>query len=244
MRVLLIIPAYNEQEDIERVIETVKGYIQRQRAFELDYVIINDGSTDNTGAICREKGYNTVHLICNLGIGGAVQTGYQYACHGGYDIAVQFDGDGQHDINSLPDLIAPIVGGRSDVVIGSRFIKGESQFTSSASRRLGIKCLSVLIKLVARRRITDPTSGYRASNAAATAFMARQYPDDYPEPEAIVELAKRGFTIGEVQVNMFERQGGQSSIGGAWRSAYYMIKVSLAILCVSFRRGTKSEKAV
>jgi glycosyltransferase involved in cell wall biosynthesis len=237
IKVLLIIPAYNEEENIERVTEIVTCYAEKQSAFLLDYIVINDGSTDNTEQICREKGIRSIHLSQNLGIGGAVQTGYLFAKKKGYDIAVQFDGDGQHDIASLEALITPIMGEQADFVVGSRFIQGKSGFQSTFMRRLGIRLLSMIIRLFARVKITDPTSGFRAANKKAIEFLARNYPVDYPEPESIVELSKNAFHIAEVQVNMFERMGGTSSIS-PWKSVYYMYKVSLAIICTSFQRRT------
>lgn len=236
MRVLLIIPAYNEEANIQKVVERVTAFAAQKREYELDYIIINDGSKDQTEAICREKGYNAVHLIQNLGIGGAVQTGYILAKMEGYDIAVQFDGDGQHDIGSLDALLEPILRGESDFSVGSRFLDpGAVTFRSTFMRRAGIRILSTILRVFAGCRLTDPTSGFRAANREALAFLAEDYPADYPEPESIVSLSRNGFRISEVQVNMFEREGGVSSISSA-KSVYYMFKVSLAILCTSFQK--------
>src|SRR5699024_6313651 len=188
-------------------------FAAQKREYELDYIIINDGSKDRTEAICREKGYNAVHLIQNLGIGGAVQTGYILAKMEGYDIAVQFDGDGQHDIGSLDALLEPILRGESDVSVGSRCLDpGAVPFRSTFMRRAGIRILSTILRVFAGCRLTDPTSGFRAANREALAFLAEDYPADYPEPESIVSLSRNGFRISEVQVNMFEREGGVSSI--------------------------------
>lgn len=178
-------------------------------------------------------------MIQNLGIGGAVQTGYIYAKLKNYDIAVQFDGDGQHDIESLGELLMPISNGCSDFVIGSRFIEGTSDFKSTLMRRIGIKYLSRLINILTLKKVHDPTSGFRAANKKAINFLAENYPVDYPEPESIVALLRSGISINEVQVNMFERENGVSSIN-AVKSVYYMVKVSLAILCASFRRKVMS----
>ncbi len=235
MRVLLIIPAYNEQDNIRKVIRSIEEFVEKQPGYELDYIIINDCSTDNTGKICRENHFNTIHLIQNLGIGGAVQTGYLLAKMKEYDVAVQFDGDGQHDISSLDDLLEPIRKGESDFVVGSRFLLGTSSFRSTGMRRVGIRFLSGILRLVTGIPMTDPTSGFRAANKKAIAFLADCYPVDYPEPESIVALAKHSFRVKEVQVNMFEREGGVSSIS-SWKSVYYMFKVSLSILCTSFQR--------
>lgn len=235
MRVLLIVPAYNEAENLPRLVETVENFKKARTGFELDYIIINDGSRDNTEALCRQHGYRAVHLVQNLGIGGAVQTGYLFALRQGYDIAVQFDGDGQHDIDSLPGLIAPILAGAADFSVGSRFLEGTSGFRSTAMRRVGIKFLSAIIRLVTGQRMTDPTSGFRAASRPVIRLLAAHYPVDYPEPESLVELVKSGFRVTEVQVNMFERAHGVSSIS-PMKSVWYMLKVSLAILCTGFQR--------
>lgn len=232
----MIIPAYNEESNLQRVVETVSAFAAGKQEYQLDYIIINDGSTDGTEPLCREKGYRAVHLIQNLGIGGAVQTGYLLAKMQGYDVAVQFDGDGQHDINSLDALLEPIVNNQCDFTVGSRFLgKGGSSFRSTLMRRVGIRFLSGIIRLVTGCRLTDPTSGFRAANRKAIGYLAEEYPIDYPEPESIVSLSKTSVRIKEVQVNMFEREGGVSSIS-PWKSVYYMFKVSLAILCTGFRR--------
>lgn len=238
MRVLLVIPAYNEQDNIKKVIDIIQEYSKSPHQFDLDYIIINDGSTDATEEICRVNGFKAIHLIQNLGIGGAVQTGYMFAKKMGYDIAVQFDGDGQHDIRSLDDLVAPIIEQKADFVVGSRFLKGTSSFQSTFSRRMGIRFLSGVIGLFTGKKVTDPTSGFRAANEKAISFLSTQYPVDYPEPESIVSLLKNSFEITECQVNMFERVGGKSSIH-SWKTIYYMIKVSLAIICTSCQRKVK-----
>lgn len=237
MRVILIIPAYNEEENIQKVVEKIECY-RKEQEFELDYVIINDGSTDQTMKICEQNHFNVVNLIQNLGIGGAVQTGYLYAEKYGYDVAVQFDGDGQHDINSLKQLLDPIIRGDKDFVVGSRFLDGTSEFQSTFMRRIGIKYLSGIIKVFAKCQVKDPTSGFRAANKEVIRYLAENYPIDYPEPESIVDLSKHRFRIGEVQVNMHEREGGVSSIT-SWKSLYYMIKVSLAIICSSLQRKVR-----
>ncbi|BDF04178.1 glycosyltransferase family 2 protein [[Clostridium] hylemonae] len=235
MKVLLVIPAYNEEDNIVRVIGKVEQFKKRQPGYELEYVIINDCSGDNTMKICTEHNYNVINLIQNLGIGGAVQTGYIYADRHGYDIAVQFDGDGQHDINSLPQLLDPVINGEKDFVVGSRFLHGQSEFKSTFLRRIGISYLSFIIKVFSRCSVNDPTSGFRAANRKAIKYLSANYPVDYPEPESLVDLSRHSFRIGEVQVNMLEREGGISSIS-SWKSVYYMIKVSLAIICSSLQR--------
>lgn len=235
MRVLVIIPAYNEQANIVNTVDSVINY-GATCTFQLDYIVINDGSKDNTYQICKQNEIKCVNLINNLGIGGAVQTGYKFAKLNNYDIAVQFDGDGQHDINSLEGLLKPIFDGQADFTVGSRFVDGNSSFKSTLMRRVGIKWLSFLIKVITNKKIFDVTSGYRAANKAAIEFLANDYPIDYPEPESIVTLLKNKIKIEEVQVNMFDRQGGQSSIR-AFKSVYYMIKVSLAIIIAGFQRS-------
>ncbi len=237
MKVLMIIPAYNEEQSILNTVNSVVEY-GNKCDFELDYVVINDGSLDNTLSVCRKNNLNYIDLIQNLGIGGAVQTGYIYADLKKYDIAVQFDGDGQHDIKSLQNLIAPIVRGEADFVVGSRFIDGTSSFKSTFMRRLGIKWLSLVIYIFSGTKIYDVTSGFRAANRKTIKILAKDYPVDYPEPESIVSLVKNGISVSEAQVNMFERENGVSSIS-SWKSIYYMVKVTLAIFCAGLQRKVK-----
>ena len=221
MRVLIVIPAYNEEDSIASVVDSVvaAGY---------DYVVINDGSKDDTLKVCRERGINVVNLPQNLGIGGAVQTGHLYACRHGYDVDVQIDGDGQHDISYLPRLLEKIEEGY-DLVIGSRFVERTDGFQSTALRRFGIAWLRGCIRRVSGLTVTDSTSGFRASGRRAIELFSRRYPSDYPEPESIVYAHNEGLRICEVPVAMRERQGGTSSIG-VLSSVYYMVKVTLAIL--------------
>ena len=230
MKILLIIPAYNEEENILNTIKTIEEYSK-----EVDYVVINDGSKDNTLKILQENKINYINLIHNLGIGGAVQSGYKYAFENDYDIAIQFDGDGQHDINYLSTICEPIAEGKADMCIGSRYLdKSTSEFKSTPMRRLGKNIISVLIKIFWRKKITDPTSGFRAANSKVIEIFAKDYPSDYPEPESIVTLLRMGLNVEERPVNMKERQGGKSfvSIG---TSIIYMLKVSLAIIIDSIR---------
>lgn len=223
MKVLLIIPAYNEQDNIRDVLSDIQAH-----APEMDCVVINDCSTDGTREVLHSLGANYLDLPINLGIGGGVQTGYRYALERGYDIAIQFDGDGQHDARFLHDLIAPIEAGTADVVIGSRFLEGEG-FQSSALRRFGIHFLSGLIRMLCSVRVRDVTSGMRAVNREMMALFAREYAQDYPEPEAILTSGLYGAKIVEVPVRMRERKNGTSSISPV-RSVYYMIKVSLNLM--------------
>lgn len=223
MKTLIIIPAYNEQENIKLIIDNlIKNYPQ------FDYVVINDCSVDNTKTILENNNYNHINLPVNLGIGGGIQTGYKYALEKGYDIAIQMDGDGQHDPKFLDEVIKPIEKGMADIVIGSRFIEKEG-FQSTYLRRLGINFLSTLIKFVSGVKIKDVTSGYRAVNKKFIEIYAREYAQDYPEPEAIVKASMYNANILEYPVVMFERISGKSSISPL-KSIYYMIKVSLSII--------------
>lgn len=236
MKVLLIIPAYNEEENILRVCKNIENYSK-----EIEYVVINDGSKDNTKKILQENNLNHIDLIENLGIGGAVQTGYKYAYENEYDIAIQFDGDGQHDINYIPNICEPILQKKADMVIGSRYLdRNISSFKSTFMRRLGSNIISFLIKICTKTKITDPTSGFRAVNKKIIQEFAKSYPTDYPEPESIVDVTNLGYSIVEVPVSMNERIGGVSSIN-LWKSIYYMLKVSLAIIIDSLNKRRKSK---
>lgn len=219
-RVLIIIPAYNEAENI---VDTVQGVVDAG----YDYVVVNDGSKDNTLSVCRANDINVIDLPQNLGIGGAVQTGHLYARDMDYDVDIQLDGDGQHDPAYLGKLVAEIQNG-ADLVIGSRFLEQTEGFQSTFMRRVGITWLSFWIKLLTGKRITDPTSGFRACGRRAVSLFAQSYPIDYPEPDSIAHALRLGMDVREVSVEMRERQGGVSSIGG-FKSVYYMIKVTLAI---------------
>lgn len=228
MKRLIIIPAYNEEDSIEA---TVLGIQEKMSGFE--YVVINDCSTDATRQICEKNNFNVVNLPINLGIGGAVQTGYIYARDNGYDIAVQMDGDGQHDAGFIQEMAAHLEQNNADLVIGSRFIKKEG-FQSSRLRRAGILYFTWLIKLCTGHTITDPTSGYRMAGRRVIEMFAQDYPKDYPEPETVVKILRHGFQVEEIPVIMRERQGGVSSISMI-KSVYYMLKVTLAILIERMR---------
>lgn len=228
MKRLIIIPAYNEEDSIEA---TVLGIQEKMSGFE--YVVINDCSTDATRQICEKNNFNVVNLPINLGIGGAVQTGYIYARDNGYDIAVQMDGDGQHDAGFIQEMAAHLEQNNADLVIGSRFIKKEG-FQSSRLRRAGILYFTWLIKLCTGHTITDPTSGYRMAGRRVIEMFAQDYPKDYPEPETVVKILRHGFHVEEIPVIMRERQGGVSSISMI-KSVYYMLKVTLAILIERMR---------
>lgn len=230
LKVLLILPAYNEEDSIVKLVNNIK-----QMGYE--YIIINDGSTDSTLTKCRENGFNVLDLPRNLGIGGAVQAGHKYALYNNYDIDIQVDGDGQHDISYIPKLVQEIKNG-ADLVVGSRFLTKNSGFQSTIMRRIGIKWLSFLINILYKTKITDPTSGFRASSKKALDLFSKTYPIDYPEPESIAEALNRKLIVREVSVSMKERTGGTSSIK-LFSSIYYMIKVSLAILICFLERALK-----
>ena len=231
LKILVMIPCYNEEENMERVVERLRAACP-----EVDFLIIDDCSTDRSRQLCAEKGYSYLSLPVNLGIGGGVQSGYLFAVERGYDITVQMDGDGQHDPAYLKALIQPVAEGKLDMAIGSRFITKDG-FQSSALRRLGINIISLFILLLTGRRIKDTTSGFRACNRALTEFFARHYAQDYPEPEAIVSALAAGYRVGEVPVVMEERMGGTSSIR-SFKSVYYMVKVCLSLIVyrLSFSR--------
>lgn len=232
-KVLVIIPAYNEAKNIQEVI-----YALTEQSPQYDYIIVNDCSEDETEEICKKNQYNYITFSSNLGIGGGVQAGYKYALEHNYEIAVQHDGDGQHDPTYISNIIEPILKDQYDIVIGSRFLKKQG-FQSSVFRRWGIHLLSKLVYLCSGAKIMDVTSGFRAVNRNYITYYAKEYPQDYPEPEAIVSAKLNGARICEVPVIMRERKQGKSSINQL-RSIYYMIKVSCAIIICRFTRGKNS----
>ena len=232
MKKIVIIPAYNE---ISNIRTTVRDILDHAPGF--DYVIINDCSQDGTMRFCTEQGMNIINLPVNLGIGGAVQTGYLYAWRNGYDVAVQFDGDGQHDASYLGEMADFLQAQQADMVIGSRYIKKEG-FQSSGIRQFGIRYFSALIKLLTGKRVTDPTSGMRMVNRDVMKIYSEDYPVDYPEPESVVTILRMGKKVSEIPVIMRERQGGVSSISPR-KAVYYMIKVTLAILMECLRKRRK-----
>lgn len=242
MKELLIIPAYNEEENILKVCKKIEEYNQICEQ-KLDYVVINDGSKDNTLKVLQENSLNHINLIKNLGIGGAVQTGYKYAYENNYDIAIQFDGDGQHDISYVEKICKPLKDSKADMVIGSRYLKKEeSKFQSTFMRRLGSTIISKVIRIFCGKKITDPTSGFRAVNKNVIRDFATYYPIEYPEPESTVNLLVNNYKIMEVPVNMNEREGGVSSIRFG-KTVDYMVKVIMAIIIdsISFRRKRRKK---
>ncbi|GAA0719348.1 glycosyltransferase family 2 protein [Clostridium malenominatum] len=223
MKVMVVIPAYNEEKNIFKVVQGVKDHYP-----EVDIVVINDGSRDNTGLEAERAGAFVINLTQNLGIGGAVQTGYIYANRKDYDVVIQIDGDGQHNPKDLSKMIDAIAKDEVDMVIGSRFVK-KTDYESSSIRKVGINFLSRFVSFVCKRDFYDTTSGYRAVNKKVIELFLWYYPRDYPEVETIVYALKRGVRIKEVSVDMDKRQGGKSSITPL-KSVYYMIKVTCAIL--------------
>lgn len=234
-KILLIIPAYNEEACILKTYESIMNYNKKSK-LKYDVIVINDGSTDNTELILNDNDIPHISLIHNLGIGGAVQTGYKYAYENNYDIAVQFDGDGQHDINYVIDIIKPISEKNCDFTIGSRYIdKTKSKFQSTKARQFGISIISKVIKLVTGKKVLDTTSGFRACNRKIIKEFSNYYPLEYPEPVTTTELLKKGYKHKEIPVSMNERAGGKSSIKSL-KNAYYMFNVCLSIFIVGLRR--------
>jgi glycosyltransferase involved in cell wall biosynthesis len=222
MKILVIVPAYNEEASLPGVLRDLSEGLP-----DADVLVVNDGSRDRTAEIAREKGVKVLDLPFNLGIGGAVQAGYLYAKQGGYDVAVQFDGDGQHLAGEIQQLLEPIAADRADMAIGSRFLN-PGRYRAPLFRKLGIGIFSFVLSRILGIPVTDSTSGFRAANLKVTEFFARTYPEDYPEVESLVLLHKMNLRIEEVAVIMRERTGGKSSITPL-RSMYYMTKVLMAI---------------
>lgn len=235
-RVLVIIPAYNEAETLEDVVDQLREHVP-----DYDVLVINDGSIDDTARIAASlDGVALVSLPYNLGIGAAMQAGYKYALRGGYDIAVQCDADGQHPVHQMAKLVAHVEAGDGDLIIGSRYV-AQTDYSPTLSRRLGKSILSRLVDMIVGGGITDTTSGFRAANRDVMAVFARYYPDDYPEPESLVILNKAGLKVAETSVDMQERQGGKTSIS-PHKAAYYMVKVALAIFIDIFRKFTHTRE--
>ena len=239
MKTLIIIPVYNEAESITKIIGEISEVFP-----DYDILVVNDASTDDSAKLAKSTGKAiVVDLPYNLGIGGAVQTGFKYARINDYDIALQFDGDGQHQVGEIHKLVKMVEKGKADVVIGSRFNKKSEGFTTHTLRRIGIRIFQFASYLMIRQRITDHTSGFRAYNRRAFCFLADNYPTDYPEPEVVILLGRNKFVMKEVFTQMLRRQGGVSSIPLA-RGPYYMIKVLLAMFMASIRSRiiTEDEK--
>ncbi len=230
LRRIAVVPAFNEER-------AIGGVVEELRAFDpgLEVVVVSDGSVDGTAQAAADAGAHVVQLPFNLGIGGAVQTGFRYAWERGYDLAVRCDGDGQHVASELSKVIEPVVAGKADIAVGSRFVAGNG-YRSSASRRAGIRLLALIVSAIARQRVTDTTSGFQALNRRALELFAADYPHDYPEVEGMVMTIKHRLRLVEVPVEMREREHGRSSIT-ALRSVYYMAKVLTALFVGLFRRN-------
>ena len=222
MKILVIVPAYNEECCIQGVIEDLREHFP-----EGDILVVNDGSTDMTSEIAKTLGVNVIDLPHNVGIGGAVQTGFLLAIQEGYDAAIQFDADGQHHADQIGKILKPWREDRADLVVGSRFLS-EGGFTSSVQRRIGSKILSSAVSAILGQKMTDTTSGFRAYNRKTIEFFSGNYPEDYPEVESFILAHKKGLRIAEVPSEIGPRTGGKSSITFS-QAFYYMVKVMLAI---------------
>jgi glycosyltransferase involved in cell wall biosynthesis len=229
VRRIAIVPALDEERNIGRLLAELHTLDPG-----LEVVVVSDGSTDRTAEVAAAAGAHVLRLPFNLGIGGAVQTGFRFAWEGGYELAVRLDGDGQHDPAQLPAVVAPVVAGQADLAIGSRFLVAGG-YRSSAARRVGIRVLARVVSWIAHERLTDTTSGFQACNRRAIALYAADLPHDYPEVEGMVMAIKHRIRLVEVPVTMREREHGHSSIG-TLASIYYMIKILLALFVDLFRR--------
>lgn len=227
---LVIIPAFNEAWNIESLI-----YNLQETVPDCDILVVNDASTDSTGSIAEQTGVAAVlNFPYNLGIGAAVQAGFKYARKNGYDYALQFDGDGQHNASEINRLLKLIRLGKRDVVVGSRFCKDKNEgYKSTFLRRIGIRIFRLITMLLIQKKITDCTSGFRGYGKEAIRFLSWHYPADYPEPEALILLGKNGFSVSEIYTPMNDREGGKSSISR--RGAFYMVKVLLAMFMTALR---------
>jgi len=231
-RICVIVPAYNEVRTLEKVVRGVFDHCA-----EADVVVVNDASTDGTLAVARRLNVEVLDLPINLGIGGAMQTGFLYAASRGYEIVVQVDGDGQHDSAHIPQLTGVLDRGEADVVIGSRFLRRRG-FRSTFIRQLGIKIFTLLIGWVTDKWIFDPTSGFRAYNQEALWFAAQYYPSDFPEPESIVTFLRNGFRVKEIPVVMRKRQGGVSSVRPL-KGTYFVFSNAVAIVMSGLKRRVR-----
>jgi len=236
-RVVAVVPAYNESGAVGRVVDEIRAACP-----EAEVVVVDDASTDETAAVAEARGATVLRLPFNVGIGGAVQTGFRYALEEGFDRAVRLDGDGQHDASEIPTLFAPLERGEADLVIGSRFVDGVGTYRPPLARRLGIRVFARLVSLLGGQRVTDTTSGFIALDRAGIELFAREYPHDYPEVEATLVALRSGLRLAQVQAEMRERETGSSSITFV-RSLYYIVKVLLALLVASLRRYPRLEGA-
>jgi glycosyltransferase involved in cell wall biosynthesis len=236
-RLVAVVPAWNEAGAIGGVLDEIRAFDPR-----IDVVVVDDASTDDTVDVARAHGAKVLALPFNVGIGGAVQTGFRYARDEGYEVAVRLDGDGQHAAEELGKLLAPIRAGEAQLVIGSRFVDPDGTYRPPFARRMGIRVFSRLVSLLGGQKVTDTTSGFSALDRAAIELFATEYPHDYPEVESTLVALKSGLRLVQVQVDMRERQAGTSSITFV-RSLYYIVKVMLALLVASLRRYPRLEAA-
>lgn len=235
--IVAIVPAWNEEGAIAGVVDEIKSFDPG-----IEVVVVDDASSDATADVAEAQGATVLRLLFNVGIGGAVQTGFRYARDEGYAVAVRLDGDGQHDAAELDKLLAPIRAGNTDLVIGSRFVDPGGTYRPPFARRLGIRVFARTVSLLGGQRVTDTTSGFVALNRRAIELFAEEYPHDYPEVEATLVALRSGLRLAQVQVDMRERQAGTSSITFV-RSLYYIVKVMLALLVASLRRYPRVETA-
>jgi glycosyltransferase involved in cell wall biosynthesis len=236
-RLVAVVPAWNEEGAIGRVVEEIRAFDPAAAI-----VVVDDASSDETAVVAEAHGATVLRLPFNVGIGGAVQTGFRYARDEGYDVAVRLDGDGQHDASELGKLLAPVHAGTADLVIGSRFVDPGGTYRPPFARRIGIRVFARLVSLLGGQRVTDTTSGFVALNRSGIELFAVEYPHDYPEVESTLVAVRSGLRLGQVQVDMRERQAGTSSITFV-RSLYYIVKVMLALLIASLRRYPRLEAA-
>ena len=229
-RIVAIVPAYNEAGAIGRVVDEIRAF-----GPEIEVVVVDDASTDETAATAAARGATVLRLLFNVGIGGAVQTGFRFALEQGYDTAVRLDGDGQHDASELGKLLAPLERREADLVVGSRFVDDGGDYRPPFARRLGIRLFARLVSVLGGQRVTDTTSGFIALDRVGIELFAAEYPHDYPEVEATLVALRSGLRLAQVQVAMRERETGSSSITFL-RSLYYIVKVTLALLIASLRR--------
>jgi glycosyltransferase involved in cell wall biosynthesis len=234
-RLVAVVPAWNEEEAIGRVVDEIRGFDPT-----VDIVVVDDASSDGTAAVAERYGATVLRLPFNVGIGGAVQTGIRYAREEGHDIAVRLAGDGQHDASEIGKLLAPIRAGDADLVIGSRFVDAGGTYRPPFARRMGIRVFARLVSVLGGQRVTDTTSGFVAVNRTGIELFAEQFPHDYPEVEATLVALRSGLRLAQVQVEMRERQTGTSSITFV-RALYYIVKVTLALLVASMRRYPRLE---
>jgi glycosyltransferase involved in cell wall biosynthesis len=232
-----VVPAWNESDVIGKVVDEIKAVDS-----SIDVVVVDDASSDDTAAVAESRGAVVLRLPFNVGIGGAVQTGFRFARDGGYDLAVRLDGDGQHDASEIPKILAPVEADEADLVIGSRFVDGTGTYRPPLARRLGIRVFARMVSVLGGQRVTDTTSGFVALDRAGIELFAAEYPHDYPEVEATLVALKSGLRLQQVQVEMRERTTGSSSITFV-RSLYYIVKVMLALLVASLRRYPRLEAA-